>query len=226
VFLNQDAFKARILPDPFMATAAPQVIGKTRPPPSSGSYNPNQFWRTCTWGWGCYNGTWTEALLRNASEAWNITNGLPLNSFDNMYPTVIDVDYVCPVYKMKQTGQLLVSIFIGQLISVWTGLRLMVVLGTFSMYTALFGIFAFVAPIFDERYRKKHGLGGLSGECFMSASLIRHLKHDTDDEDEGGARQYGHLPYPYQTPPHSANPYTTIVRARSLSITTLILTLA
>ncbi|CAE6414066.1 unnamed protein product [Rhizoctonia solani] len=118
--------------------AAPVVIDAPRYPGASAI----QFWKTCTWGWGCYNGTWTDALRNNASEAANITNGLPLRFPDNSSPTVIDVDYVCPVYQIKRTGSFLVAVFVG----------------TFSMYTALVGVFMSVAPIFDERYRRKHDL--------------------------------------------------------------------
>jgi hypothetical protein len=115
VFLSPYAFKSRILPDPFMERTAPQIVDKPRPRPFSGAYTHDQFWRTCTWGWGCHSGTWTEAILNNASAAVNITDGLPLKSFADTNPTVIDVDYVCPVFRKKRTGSLLVSVFIGPL---------------------------------------------------------------------------------------------------------------
>ncbi|CUA68717.1 hypothetical protein RSOLAG22IIIB_08083 [Rhizoctonia solani] len=176
IFLNFDAFKSHILSDPFMAQIAPGVIGVPRPPPAiPGAYSSTDFWRTCTWGWGCYNGTWTDALRNNVSAAINITNGLPLRSLDNAYSTVIDVDYVCPVFQTKQPGPFLVSVFVG----------------TFSMYTALLGIFMFIAPLFDEKYRKKHGLR-------------------SNNRDEGDVQPYFHLAHPYQTPPHSSAPYATV----------------
>ncbi|KDN34247.1 hypothetical protein RSAG8_12656, partial [Rhizoctonia solani AG-8 WAC10335] len=177
IFLNSDAFRTRVLSDPFMSRIASGVIGVPRPPPADpGAYSATEFWRTCTWGWGCFNGTWTDALRNNASAAINITNGLPLRSFDNAYPTVIDVDYVCPVFQTKQAGPFLVSVFVG----------------TFSMYTALAGIFMFIAPLFDERYRRKHGL------------------RQNNQDEEGDAQPYFHLTHPYQTPPHSSAPYATV----------------
>ncbi|CAE6484021.1 unnamed protein product [Rhizoctonia solani] len=180
VFLNSDAFRARVLSDSFMPSIASGVIGVPRQPPANpGAYSSTEFWRTCTWGWGCLNGTWTDALRNNDPAAVNITNGLPFSTFNNPYPTVIDVDFVCPVFQTKQPGPLLVSVFVG----------------TFSMYTALIGIFMFIAPLFDERYRKKHG-----------------LRQNLSDE-EGDAQQYFHVAHPYQTPPHSSAPYATVFEA-------------
>ncbi|CAE6438372.1 unnamed protein product [Rhizoctonia solani] len=177
IFLNSDAFRARVLSDPLMPTLAPQVIGVPRPPPANpGAYSAGEFWRTCTWGWGCLNGTWTDALRNNDPAAVNITSGLPLRSFDNAFSTVIDVDYVCPVFQTKQPGPFLVSVFVG----------------TFSMYTALAGIFMFIAPLFDEKYRKKHG-----------------LEQNFADE-QGDTQQYLHIAHPFQTPPHSSAPYATV----------------
>ncbi|KAJ1301185.1 hypothetical protein OPQ81_003596 [Rhizoctonia solani] len=176
IFLNSEAFRARVLSDPFMSRTAPQVVGVPRRPPAApGAYSATEFWRTCTWGWGCLNGTWTDALRNNDSAAINITNGLPFSSFDKSYSTVIDVDYVCPVFQTKPPGPFLVSVFVG----------------TFSMYTALVGIFMYIAPFFDERYRKKHG-----------------LPNDASDE-EGNAGRYLHITHPYQTP-HSSAPYATV----------------
>ncbi|KAF8685210.1 hypothetical protein RHS04_01000 [Rhizoctonia solani] len=177
VFLNADAFRARVLSDPFMSGVASQVIGVPRQPPASpGAYSTYEFWRSCTWGWGCLNGTWTDALRNNDPAAINITNGLPFHSFDSPYSTVIDVDYVCPVFQTKQPGPFLVSVFVG----------------TFSMYTALAGVFMFIAPLFDERYRKKRG-----------------LRQNFSDE-EGDIQQYHHLTHPFQSPLHSTGPYATV----------------
>ncbi|CAE7075467.1 unnamed protein product [Rhizoctonia solani] len=186
IFLNPDAFRDRVLSDPFMSRIASGVISVPRPPPASpGAYSSFDFWKTCTWGWGCYNGTWTDALRNNASVAANITNGLPLRPPDN-YSTVIDVDYVCPVFQTKQPGPFLVSVFVG----------------TFSMYTALLGVFMFVAPLFDERYRKKHGL------------------RQNNRDEEGDVQPYFHLAQPYQTPPHSSAPYATVFEVPDFNYST------
>ncbi|KAG9125901.1 hypothetical protein FRC07_005699 [Ceratobasidium sp. 392] len=182
IFLNNTAFQQRIAHDPFMNQTAPLVIGLDRPD-GRRPFDSTQFWSTCTWGWGCLNGTWTDALLRQ-DPAQNISRGLPLSLFDGpVYSTVIDVKYVCPVFKPKTIGSLLVSVFIG----------------TFSMYTALYGVFAFFAPQADEWYRKKHGLHRFS-----------------PDEDNLG--NYAPLAgkYPYQTPPGSSNTHKTVFDAAEL----------
>lgn len=116
IFLSQDAFRARILQDPFMQRIESDVVGVQRPSPPNnpGAYTAAQFWRTCTWGWGCNARTWTEAILNNDTSAASITSGLPIHSFESSAPVVIDVDYVCPVFRVKQTGSLLVSVFIGK----------------------------------------------------------------------------------------------------------------
>ncbi|CUA68716.1 hypothetical protein RSOLAG22IIIB_08082 [Rhizoctonia solani] len=147
VFLSNDAFKTHILPDPFLGTIAGDVIDQARPRPNTQPYSPHEFWRTCTWGWGCLNGTWTDALLSNDPAASNITNGLPLTSLQSQYPTIIDLKYLCPIFKRKQAGAFLVSVFVG----------------TFSMYMVLYGIFLFFATIFDQQYRKKQYRDGLYG---------------------------------------------------------------
>ncbi|CAE6384220.1 unnamed protein product [Rhizoctonia solani] len=141
VFLSNNAFKTHILSDPFLGTIADNVINQTRPGRNPQPYSEKEFWNTCTWGWGCLNGTWTDALLNNNSAAVNITNGLPLASVQTQYSTIIDLKFVCPVFKRKQTGALLVSVFIG----------------TFSMYAVLYGVFLFFAPMLDQKYRRKHG---------------------------------------------------------------------
>ncbi|KDN34246.1 hypothetical protein RSAG8_12655, partial [Rhizoctonia solani AG-8 WAC10335] len=141
IFLNNGALSTHILPDPFLGTIAGDVVNQPRPPPNTQPYSPDKFWRTCTWGWGCLNGTWTDALLTNNPAASNITNGLNLTSLQSQYPTIIDLKYLCPVFKRKQTGAPPVSVFVG----------------TFSMYAVLYGIFLFFATLFDEKYRRRHG---------------------------------------------------------------------
>ncbi|CAE6449178.1 unnamed protein product [Rhizoctonia solani] len=143
IFLSNEALKTHILSDPFLGTIAGNVINQIRLPPNIQPYSPDDFWRTCTWGWGCLNGTWTDALLANNPAASNITSGLPLTSLQSQYPTIIDLKYICPVFKRKQTGAFLASVFVG----------------TFSMYAVLYGIFLFFATLSDKKYRKKHGYG-------------------------------------------------------------------
>ncbi|KAG8684431.1 hypothetical protein FRC08_013693 [Ceratobasidium sp. 394] len=179
IFLSTEAFQQRILHDPFMNWTAPQIIGLHRPDNGT-AYTPDQFWRTCTWGWGCVNGTWTDALLAR-DPIQNISNGLPIDDFAGpQYATVIDVKYVCPVFRPKKIGALLTSVFIG----------------TFSMYTALYGIFLFVAPKVDEWYRKRRGM--------------QRFSMDLDD-----LGPYSSVPGPPYQSPHSSGPYNTVVRSSS-----------
>ncbi|CAE6458934.1 unnamed protein product [Rhizoctonia solani] len=160
MFLSSSAFQAKVLSDNFLedlnktlqtgyynsASIRRRQAPVVPPPPiqypDAGDFTSEEFWKTCAWGWGCLNGTWTKALLGNDPAVHSITSNLPLSAFDNVSSTIIDVDYVCPVFKTKPIGELLVSVFVG----------------TFTMYTALYGIFIFLAPIFDQKYRKKHGL--------------------------------------------------------------------
>ncbi|CAE6461222.1 unnamed protein product [Rhizoctonia solani] len=121
VFLNIDVFKSNILSDPFLETIAGDVINITRPPPNTRPYSSDEFWRTCTWGWGCLNGTWTNALLNRGPDASSITNALPLSSLQSRYPTIINQKFMCPVFKRKQAGALLVSVFVDD----WSATALM-----------------------------------------------------------------------------------------------------
>ncbi|QRW13273.1 transmembrane protein [Ceratobasidium sp. AG-Ba] len=92
IFLNKDAFRQRIRPDPFMNWTAPFVVNQTRP--DNGSYTHDAFFKTCTWGWGCIVGTWTDALLTEDPRQ-NISRGLPIDDFQGpTYATVIDVNIV------------------------------------------------------------------------------------------------------------------------------------
>lgn len=81
------------------------------------------------------------------------------------------------------------------------------------MYTAIYGIWTFIAPKLDEMYRKKHGLRRFSICKSQPHNLLLILTTSrVDDDDDDANRQYGHLPYRYQTPPQSSDPYNTIVR--------------
>ncbi|KAG8705806.1 hypothetical protein FRC09_002749 [Ceratobasidium sp. 395] len=182
IFLSTEVFQQRILHDGFMNWTAPQVIGLLRPDKNA-SYSAEEFWRTCTWGWGCFPGTWTDALLTRDPRQ-NISKGLPIDDFGGpQYATVIDVKYVCPVFKPKKIGSLLLSVFIG----------------TFSMYTALYGAFLFVAPKMDEWYRRRRGM--------------RRFSMDMDDVEPYSSVAGA---FPYQTPPHSSNPYNTVFDAADM----------
>ncbi|CEL53367.1 hypothetical protein RSOLAG1IB_06334 [Rhizoctonia solani AG-1 IB] len=204
MFLNLDTLRSRILPDHFLTSMESQVVGTPRTASGSNTsvYTTEEFWRTCTWGWGCLNGTWSEALRSNTSTAANITTGLPLhsNSLENSYSSVIDVDFVCPTFKTKRTASLLVSVFIG----------------TFTMYTALYGTFMFLAPVFDRKYRRKHGFQPVSsdGDAFREETRERQNIPD----NYLGLR---HSPASYATEFEVPKSYNTYKRIGSPSCETL-----
>ncbi|KAH7334209.1 hypothetical protein B0J17DRAFT_672593 [Rhizoctonia solani] len=181
VFLNSDAFRTRVLSDPFMSRVTSRVIGPR-------GLLGKRILDNLHLGGGCLNGTWTDALRNNDPAVINITSELPLRGFDNPYPTIVDANYVCPVFRTKQPGSFLASIFVG----------------TFSMYTAMVGAFMFIAPLFDERYRKKHSLGQ------------NPLVNERSD-----ARQCCHLTHPYQTLPDSSAPYATAFEAPNSRYTSM-----
>ncbi|KAH7337540.1 hypothetical protein B0J17DRAFT_768718 [Rhizoctonia solani] len=173
VFLSDDVFKTHILPDPFLGTIAGDVINIARPPPTTRPYSSQEFWSTCTWGWGCVNGTWSDAVLNQSPAALNITNGLPLSSPQNQYPTIIDSKFVCPIFRRKHTGALVISVFVG----------------TFSMYAVIYVIFLFFAPLFDQIYRRRHGL--------------REVLYEVEDYETTRSR------YPPYLSPGLTSPYAT-----------------
>ncbi|QRV84664.1 hypothetical protein RhiJN_12680 [Ceratobasidium sp. AG-Ba] len=69
-----------------------------------------------TWGWGNtsnVNITWAQAFTSTSGLTNNIT--LPIGLPANRTASVIDIDYLCPQYKMKSWGNLLMSVFVGTL---------------------------------------------------------------------------------------------------------------
>ncbi|QRV98707.1 hypothetical protein RhiJN_26726 [Ceratobasidium sp. AG-Ba] len=89
-----------------------------------------------TWGWGNtsnVNITWAQAFTSTSGLTNNIT--LPIGLPANRTASVIDIDYLCPQYKMKSWGNLLMSVFVG----------------TFSMYVAIYGVFARLASTLDRK---------------------------------------------------------------------------
>ncbi|KAG9096737.1 hypothetical protein FRC06_008380 [Ceratobasidium sp. 370] len=115
--LNKDAFSARIKPDPDLS----RVI----------AHKHISLW-SLRLGW-MHNSTWVDQLL-----AWNqdlritVPSILPTGSA----PTVIKFDYLCPVFKIKNTGSLITSVFIA----------------TWTMCTALYGLFQVVGPTLEKHY--------------------------------------------------------------------------
>ncbi|QRW03191.1 hypothetical protein RhiLY_02190 [Ceratobasidium sp. AG-Ba] len=95
--------------------------------------------RICTWGLGCMRGsTWTDQLLASNPD---ISVAIPSILSAGNTSAVAKVDYLCPEFRMKRLGSLITSMFIG----------------TWSMYTALVGIFTIVGPILEKRYGRHQG---------------------------------------------------------------------
>ncbi|KAF8692790.1 hypothetical protein RHS03_08556, partial [Rhizoctonia solani] len=182
VFLNYNAFQSRIISDNFLETVAGDVINIARPPLTTRPYSSDEFWRTCTSGWGCLNGTWTNAILNHSPNASNITNVLPLSSLQSQYPTIIDQKFMCPVFKTKQTGALFVSVFVA----------------TSLMYAVLYCIFLFFAPLLDQKYRKRRGMREILYETEDSGtSYHQHSRYLSAGSPSPYATSFdaSHIPY-------------------------------
>ncbi|KAG8731843.1 hypothetical protein FRC12_019530 [Ceratobasidium sp. 428] len=113
----------------------------------------------CSTGIGCtYNSTWVEKLLASDSDL-NVAIPTILPTGDA--PAVMKVDYLCPQFRLKSPGSLITSVFIG----------------TWTMYTALLGVFSFVGPILEKRYNRRsatkvHGAEGINAETADAWSLL------------------------------------------------------
>ncbi|KAG9075681.1 hypothetical protein FRC06_009956, partial [Ceratobasidium sp. 370] len=94
---------------------------------------------TPSWGWGYapgHNTSWAQALTSTDQPVNNIT--LPITLTAPLPPSVIDIMYLCPQYQLKSWGSLLMVVFTG----------------TFTTYASLYGLFAWLVPILDQ---KRHG---------------------------------------------------------------------
>ncbi|QRV74254.1 transmembrane protein [Ceratobasidium sp. AG-Ba] len=123
--------------------------------------NDTQF-DNCSWGLGCTKGTtWTKQLLASNPElVIAIPSVLPSGSA----PAVIKVDYLCPQFRIKSPGSLITSVFIG----------------TWTMYTALFGIFGLIGPMLEKRYGRRqndtaHSFEVSAGEYDDVSHLLTRL---------------------------------------------------
>ncbi|KAG8765566.1 hypothetical protein FRC12_007430 [Ceratobasidium sp. 428] len=113
----------------------------------------------CSSGLGCtYNSTWAQKLLASDPDLDIV---VPSTIPTGDAPAVIRVDYLCPQFRLKSPGSLITSVFIG----------------TWTMYTALFGIFNIIGPILEKRYNcrrttKTLGVEGVSNEGADAWSLL------------------------------------------------------
>ncbi|KAG8765568.1 hypothetical protein FRC12_007432 [Ceratobasidium sp. 428] len=127
--LNRDAFSTRIHPDDLVSVAA-HMSGLD----------------LCSSGVGCIqNSTWVEQLLNPNS---NLSVTIPSILLTGNAPAVVRIDYLCPQFRLKSPGRLIVSVFIG----------------TWTMYAALFGIFGFVGPALEKIYNRRRAASLREGE--------------------------------------------------------------
>ncbi|KAF8607410.1 hypothetical protein BDV93DRAFT_542333 [Ceratobasidium sp. AG-I] len=128
IFINRTAFEYAIKTDDRIEAMRRRLLGMWFPD--------NNYFRSCSWAWGCIkdvDATWAEKFSSSSEPLNNIT--LPISPESPIYPSVINMDYLCPQYRRKSWGSLIVSVFIG----------------TFTMYATLYQIFNWVAPKLDER---------------------------------------------------------------------------
>jgi hypothetical protein len=90
-----------ITPDKFVPTILPAM--------------PEEMTGTCSWAWGCspnVNVSWAQALTSMDQPVNNLTLPIVIPSF--VPPSVVDMVYLCPMYRRKSWGNLLVSLFTGK----------------------------------------------------------------------------------------------------------------
>ncbi|KAG8710461.1 hypothetical protein FRC08_017130 [Ceratobasidium sp. 394] len=131
IYANKTAFNNMITIDKYRSNLTPLMYEYFADDVESST--------TCSWGWGCapnFNTSWAQALTSTNNPVNNIT--LPISLPSPLPPSVIDMVYLCPQYRLKSWGSLVIDVFTG----------------TFSMYVTLYGIFLWVGPALD---RKRHG---------------------------------------------------------------------
>ncbi|KAG8780269.1 hypothetical protein FRC12_023267 [Ceratobasidium sp. 428] len=158
--LDRHAFSTRIYPDDFVSVA-------TR---TSGL-------DFCSSGIGCIqNSTWAEQLLKPDS---NLSVTIPSILLTGNAPAAVRVDYLCPQFRLKSPGRLIVSVFIG----------------TWTMYAALFGIFGLVGPALEKIYSRRcaarlRGDEYLNDEHTDAWSLLAQPACDSRRGSSWSARHY------------------------------------
>ncbi|KAG8710930.1 hypothetical protein FRC08_016541 [Ceratobasidium sp. 394] len=98
---------------------------------------------TCTWSWGCIQSpdSWAGALVAASGPVNNLTIPVQLLPQEQL-PSIFVTDYLCPVFQLKSTGDLIVSVFSG----------------TFTMCAIMYEIFFWFTAELDDKYeeREKH----------------------------------------------------------------------
>ncbi|KAF8607422.1 hypothetical protein BDV93DRAFT_520288 [Ceratobasidium sp. AG-I] len=135
IYLNKTSFDRMISLDNYLVKSLPTIHNSTQIVTIGGA---------CSWVWGCspnFNTSWAQALISSSEPFNNLT--LPIRPTSPIYPSVINLVYLCPQYQRKSWGSLCISVFIG----------------TFTMYATLYGLFAWVGPQLDRKLagaRQKH----------------------------------------------------------------------
>ncbi|QRW13286.1 hypothetical protein RhiLY_12285 [Ceratobasidium sp. AG-Ba] len=128
----------------------------------------------CSWGWGCtrnINTTWAQEFTSTGQQVNNIS--LPIVLPSPLPASVLDIVYLCPQYKLKSWGDLLVSLFTG----------------TFTMYVTLYGIFAWLAPMLDRKRK-----GPQPWERYIEQQT---LSPSYEIRRTASAQYFGYTPSPY-----------------------------
>jgi hypothetical protein len=107
IYLSKSAFDNAITPDPYLNTLHSLMD----------EFHPDEDINVvCSWAWGCVptpNTTWAQVLTSTSEPVNNLT--LPIMPKSPILPSVLDIVYVCPRYKAKSWGNMLMSVFVGKL---------------------------------------------------------------------------------------------------------------
>ncbi|QRW13278.1 hypothetical protein RhiLY_12277 [Ceratobasidium sp. AG-Ba] len=105
IYGNNMAFNTMIAPEPLFPQLVSLISTQNINITNSG---------VCSWGWGCtsgFNTSWAQALMSTDQPVKNLT--LPIAPPSRLPVSVIDMVYLCPQYKLKSWGSVLVAVFTG-----------------------------------------------------------------------------------------------------------------
>ncbi|KAG8772629.1 hypothetical protein FRC12_002959 [Ceratobasidium sp. 428] len=105
IYVNRTMFRKLIAPDDYFHELA------SRMPPDRSK---NDDFSSLSWGWGWApgdNASWAQAFASTDQPVNNIT--LPIKLPSPNPPSVIDIMYLCPQYRLKSWGSLFMALFTG-----------------------------------------------------------------------------------------------------------------
>ncbi|KAG8763749.1 hypothetical protein FRC12_008427 [Ceratobasidium sp. 428] len=105
IYVNRTMFRQLIAPDDYFHELA------SRMPPDRSK---NDDFSSLSWGWGWApgdNASWAQAFASIDQPVNNIT--LPIKLPSPNPPSVIDIMYLCPQYRLKSWGSLFMALFTG-----------------------------------------------------------------------------------------------------------------